>query len=98
MEDVVHQLSRTSWVGLDAFVGTRSTAKLYLFLERHVLFVELDKDFNCLQNFFPNCVEFYASQLLNDISNLTGDNQLRKSARVQMSAVKCKRFGELLDS
>lgn len=51
------------------FVGTLSTFKAFLLVEKHRHFVGCDTDIRCLEKLMPSLTEAYVSQLLNQASD-----------------------------
>lgn len=84
----MHQFSKPGQLLLDAVAGMLSTAKACLLLNNYSRLIGCDKDIDCLQISIPRLVDVYASQLLNDRADFTGDGHLKASARVYLAAVK----------
>lgn len=63
LKDFVHNFSKPGFKDLVAIPRTLSTAKPYIFLDRHWRFVACDKDADFLQKSMSNLVQVHAFQL-----------------------------------
>lgn len=83
---------------LDRFPGILSTAKSCLWLEKRRTLVQFNHKVISLQESIPSLMEVFASQPLNDRSDLTGNEQLKDSVRIFLAAEKWGRLSISLDS
>lgn len=73
---------------LDLFVGTISTAKACLMLDKNRGIDGCNKDASRLQKSIPSLVEIRASHLSNEESDCTGNDRLKASACIYQAARK----------
>lgn len=74
------------------------TAKKCLYLYRERQFVECKKDLNYLEKSISIPIEFNTLLLINNRSSLKGNDQLKKSIRLYLAAMKRGRLKESLNS
>ena len=66
---------------LDPFAGTMSTARACLLLDSHRRCVCTDVDEECVKVSIPSLLDVFASQLLNEDSDITGSEEVLRAAR-----------------
>lgn len=72
MKDLVRKFLKPVDFIFDSFVGTLSTAKAYLFLEKHRRFVKFENEYGCVEKLMVGLLEAYACQQPNDKFYLKG--------------------------
>lgn len=97
MNYLVHKFLNPGPVVLDLFVGTLSTSKACVLVEKNHRFVGCDKDFRCLEKLLSGLEEEYASQLLIQACDLASDEEVLDAAR-NMETAKGRMLRGALDS
>lgn len=75
--DIVQNFSKPGQQVLDPFARTIYSAKACQLVDKNRMFIGCDKRVGGLQKYMPSLVKVYASQLVNDVSDLTDDDLLK---------------------
>jgi len=73
---------------MDMFAGTYATAKACLMTDKHRKFVGCDSDQECTDTGRVALVHIFASQLLNEKSDITGNEETMASAKLYVEEMK----------
>lgn len=90
LKDLVQKLSTPGDLVVVGFSETLSTAKACLMPENHKIFVEYEKDSDCVKSFMAGLVEFYFCELQNDKYDLRGQ-EMKEAELVYLRDVKRRR-------
>lgn len=83
---------------LDSFEGTLLATNACLVVEKHRCLVVYGNDSRCWERSMPSLMEAYAFQLLNQASDVAGNEEIMEAGRVHLEALKGRRLKDSLDS